>query len=158
MDNFSHYSKDGLPEMVDISGKDVSSRSARASGFLKMKKETIELIEKRLLPKGDPFEIAKIAGIMGAKRTSDLIPLCHPLLLSYVNVEISIDHGKNGVAVSSEVRLMGKTGAEMEALTAVSIAALTIYDMCKSVDKTVEIGEIRLVEKTGGKSGHFVNK
>lgn len=152
MKEFSHYSKDGTPVMVDISAKKTTMRTARAAGFVRLTAATLDLIEKRLLPKGDLFQIAKIAGIMAAKRNAELIPMCHPLALSFIDVTIVLDREKGGVGVHSEVRLEGKTGAEMEALMAVSIAALTVYDMCKAVDKTMVIEDIKLIEKTGGKS------
>ncbi|OHD65648.1 MAG: molybdenum cofactor biosynthesis protein C [Spirochaetes bacterium RBG_13_51_14] len=152
MKEFSHYSGDGTPVMVDISAKKATMRVAKATGFVWLQRSTLELIEKRLLPKGDLFQIAKIAGIMAAKRNAELIPMCHPLSLSYIDVAIELDYKTKGVRLNSEVRLEGKTGAEMEALTAVSIAALTVYDMCKAVDKSMVIGDIRLVEKKGGKS------
>ncbi len=138
--------------MVDISGKSITLRMARASGYVRLSRETIEMIEKNLLPKGNPFDIAKTAGIMAAKKTSDLIPLCHPLMISYVDLRLEIDREENSISISSEVRLESRTGAEMEALTAVSVAALTIYDMCKAVDKGIVISDIRLIEKKGGKS------
>jgi len=156
MSEFSHYSKDGSPEMVDISGKKETERLARATGFVKMQRSTIDLIEKKLLPKGNLFEIAKIAGIMAAKKNSELIPLCHPLALSYIDVSLHIDHEAGGISLNSEIRLSGKTGAEMEALTAVSVAALTVYDMCKAVDKAMIISDIKLVEKKGGKSDYSI--
>jgi cyclic pyranopterin monophosphate synthase len=152
MKEFSHYSADGMPVMVDISDKKVTMRTAKAAGFVRMQAPTLELIEKRLLPKGDLFQIAKIAGIMAAKRNAELIPMCHPLALSFVDVAIVLDYKDTGVRITSEVRLEGKTGAEMEALTAVSIAALTVYDMCKAVDKSMIIEDVKLVEKIGGKS------
>jgi cyclic pyranopterin phosphate synthase len=154
MPEFSHYSKDGTPVMVDISAKKVTMRTARATGFVRIQAATLDLIEKRLLPKGDLFQIAKIAGIMAAKKNAELIPMCHPLALSFIDVAIILDREKGGVRVNSEVRLEGKTGAEMEALMAVSIASLTVYDMCKAVDKTMVIEDITLIEKTGGKSDH----
>jgi cyclic pyranopterin phosphate synthase len=152
MKEFSHYSVDGNPVMVDISAKKATMRSAKATGFVRLRRPTLDLIEKRLLPKGDLFQIAKIAGIMAAKRNAELIPMCHPLSISFVDVSIVLDYKKSGVRINSEIRLEGKTGAEMEALTAVSIAALTVYDMCKAVDKGMIIEDIRLIEKTGGKS------
>ncbi len=158
MEEFSHYSDKGLPEMVDISGKDDTDRMARASGFIRIKGKTIDLIENKLLPKGNLFEIAKIAGIMGAKKTSELIPLCHPLFLTHIDIHIRINREKGGLELLSEVKLNGKTGVEMEALTAITVAALTIYDMCKAVDKTIIIEDIKLIEKMGGKSGHFIDK
>lgn len=152
MKEFSHYSEDGNPVMVDISAKKVTMRTAKATGFVRLMRETLDLIEKRLLPKGDLFQIAKIAGIMAAKRNAELIPMCHPLALSFIDVTLELDYDTCGVRISSEIRLEGKTGAEMEALTAVSIAALTVYDMCKAVDKTMIIEDVKLIEKTGGKS------
>jgi cyclic pyranopterin monophosphate synthase len=158
MNGFTHYSKDGKPEMVDVSGKSVTLRMARASGSVHLREETIEMIENNLLPKGDPFDIARTAGIMAAKKTSDLIPLCHPLMLSFVDIKLEINRENNSVFITSEVRLESKTGAEMEALTAVSVAALTIYDMCKAVDKEIVISDIMLIEKRGGKSDFFKPK
>lgn len=152
MADFSHYTDEGAPVMVDISSKKTTMRSARARGFVRVGAPTLELIEKRLLPKGDLFQIAKVAGIMAAKRNAELIPMCHPLSLSFVDVTIELDHEDTGVRIMSEVRLEGKTGAEMEALMAVSVAALTVYDMCKAVDKTMVIGDIALIEKRGGKT------
>lgn len=138
--------------MVDISHKKATMRVAKATGFVHVQKSTIDLIERRLLPKGDLFQIAKIAGIMAAKRNAELIPMCHPLALAFIDVAVELDHNKGGVRLVSEVRLEGKTGAEMEALTAVAIAALTVYDMCKAVDKNMIIEDIKLIEKKGGKS------
>ncbi len=152
MGEFSHYSGEGLSRMVDISGKKVTSRTARAAGFVKMNPATIELIKKNLIPKGNVFEVARIAGILAAKKTSDLIPMCHPLALNFIDIVIHVDSERGGVGIESEVRLDGKTGVEMEALTAVSVAALTIYDMCKAVDKSMSFENIRLTEKRGGKS------
>lgn len=154
MAEFSHFSEKGEPVMVDISHKKITMRTARATGFVRMQESTLELIKKRLLPKGDPFQIAKIAGIMAAKRNADLIPMCHPLALSFLDVHLELDTESCGVRINSEVRLDGKTGAEMEALTAVSIAALTVYDMCKAVDKSMVIGDVKLIEKKGGKSDY----
>lgn len=158
MDNFSHYDSDGKSVMVDISSKDITQRSAKAEASVHMKADTITAIEQKLLPKGEVFEVARIAGIMAAKKTSGLIPMCHPLLLNYVNVDLEIDKKNLLVHVTSEIRLSGKTGAEMEALVAASVAALTVYDMCKAVDKDMVIGECRLVEKRGGKSDYISSK
>jgi cyclic pyranopterin monophosphate synthase len=157
MTEFSHYSKDGSPVMVDVSDKKTTHRTAKATGFVKLQKGTLSLIERRLLPKGDLFQIAKIAGIMAAKRNAELIPMCHPLALSFIDVTVVLDYDACGVRIYSEIRLDGKTGAEMEALTAVSIAALTVYDMCKAVDKTMIIEDVKLVEKTGGKSDYSIS-
>jgi len=152
MKDFSHYSEDGRSTMVDIAEKPVTSRTARAEGFVQMKKSTLELLKNRVLPKGDAFEVARIAGIMSAKKTPELIPMCHQLNIEFVDVKIVPDYEKNFAKIESEVRLTGKTGAEMEALTAVSVSALTLYDMCKAVDKEMVISNISLIEKTGGKS------
>ncbi len=153
-ESFTHFSEEGQSRMVDIAGKEVTSRYARARGFVSMKPETVDLIRKRLLPKGDLFELARIAGIMAAKKNAELIPLCHPLELTFVDVAVAIDDDRQGIAISSEVRLKGRTGAEMEALTAVSVASLTVYDMCKAVDRDMVITDICLVEKRGGKSDY----
>ena len=143
--------------MVDISSKIPTERSARAGAFVKMDISTINTIENKLLPKGDVFEVARIAGMMAAKKTSDLIPMCHPLTLSFVNITIHINKNRSGVEIESEVKLSGKTGVEMEALIAVSVAALTVYDMCKAVDKNMIIGECRLLEKKCGKSDYLIS-
>lgn len=158
MNELSHYSEDGSSRMVDISGKSITLRTAKASGFVRMQPATLDLIEKKLMPKGNVFEVAKISGIMAAKKTSGLIPMCHPLLISHIDVKISLDVKRSGVEIESEVRLEGKTGVEMEALTAVSIAALTVYDMCKAVDKKMVIEDIKLMEKKGGKSDFSVER
>lgn len=156
MTDFSHYNSDGGAVMVDISHKAPTERYARACAFVKMDISTIKAIENKLLPKGDVFEVARIAGIMAAKKTSNLIPMCHPLMLTYINVKISINNEKSAVEIESEVKLSGKTGVEMEALTASSVAALTVYDMCKAVDKSMIIGGCRLIEKKGGKSDYLM--
>jgi cyclic pyranopterin phosphate synthase len=151
MSEFSHYNEQAKAVMVDISSKISTDRYARACSFVKMDSNTIDIIEKKLLPKGDIFEVARIAGIMAAKKTADLIPMCHSLNLSHVDVSIKINHDRSGIEIFSEVKLTGKTGVEMEALTAVSVTALTVYDMCKAVDKNMIISDCRLVEKRGGK-------
>ena len=156
MTEFSHYNDDGRAVMVDISPKVTSDRYAKAYAFVKMNIKTIDAIENKILPKGDVFEVARIAGIMAAKKTSDLIPMCHPLNLDHIDVSIKLIREKSGVEIYSEVKLNGKTGVEMEALTAASVAALTIYDMCKAVDKNMVIEDCRLIEKKGGKS-EFIN-
>jgi cyclic pyranopterin phosphate synthase len=155
MAEFSHYSAEGRSQMVDVSPKAVTARSARASGFVRMSADTIRMIVGNLLPKGNVFEASRLAGIMAAKETSSLIPLCHPLLINYVDVRIAIDEAAGGVRIDSEIKIEGKTGAEMEALTAVAVAALTVYDMCKAVDKEMSIENVRLLEKRGGKSDYF---
>lgn len=139
--------------MVDVGGKPVTERAARASGRVRMKPETAALIQDRAVAKGDVLEVARLAGIMAAKRTSDLIPLCHPLPLSSVTVNFNWDGTTLGIEATAKV--VGRTGVEMEALTAVAAAALTVYDMCKSVDRTMTIDAIRLEEKSGGQSGQF---
>ena len=151
----THFDESGASQMVDVGEKDVTSRVARAAGHVVMKPETLKLIQDRKLAKGDVFEVARLAGIMASKRTADLIPLCHPLALNKASIEFAVVNDRT-IRIESTVSVSGKTGVEMEALTAVSIAALTIYDMCKTVDRAMEIGPIHLVEKSGGKSGHFV--
>ncbi len=152
MGEFSHYTEDASSRMVDISEKEVTVRTAKASAFVKMQDETLHMIEAQLLPKGNVFEIARIAGIQAAKKTAEMIPMCHPLLISYIDISIAVNRERKGVAIRSVIKLDGKTGAEMEALTAVTVAALTVYDMCKAVDKTMLIEDIKLLEKRGGKS------
>ena len=141
--------------MVDITAKAETFRQAKASGIVQMDIRTLELIEKGQIAKGNVLTTAKIAGIMAAKKTGELIPLCHPLEVTAIDVNLEIDRNKSQIIIQSEVKNMGRTGVEMEALTAVSIAALTIYDMCKAVDKKIIIGNIMLLEKSGGKSGTF---
>ncbi|MDA1013205.1 MAG: cyclic pyranopterin monophosphate synthase MoaC [Planctomycetota bacterium] len=151
----THFDDSGASRMVDVGDKDVTSRIARAAGHVVMRPETLQLIQDRKLAKGDVFEVARLAGIMASKRTSDLIPLCHPLALNKAAIAFEILDERT-IRIESTVSVSGKTGVEMEALTAVSIAALTIYDMCKAIDRAMEIGPIHLVEKSGGKSGHFI--
>ena len=155
MSKLTHFDETGRAAMVDVSGKSVTSRKAVAVGQVKMAPETLALVQKGSNKKGDVFSVAELAGIMGAKKTSDLIPLCHPLPLSKVNVRIEIDEKLPGLTVSAETRTSGQTGVEMEALTAVSVACLTIYDMLKAADKSMIIGDILLAEKQGGKSGSW---
>ncbi len=151
----THIGASGEAHMVDVSAKGDTVRVAVAEGFVKMKPETLSTIHEGNAKKGDVIGTARIAGIMAAKQTSNLIPLCHPLMLSKVSVDISEDPDLPGLRVEATVKLTGKTGVEMEALTAVSVTCLTIYDMAKAVDKTMEIGGIRVMEKSGGKSGDF---
>lgn len=139
--------------MVDVGAKDVTSRTAEASGFVAMSEETIAAIRGRRTPKGDPLETARLAGIMAAKRTAELIPLCHSLALSHADVQITLDD--RGAQITATASTSAQTGVEMEALTAVSVAALTLYDMCKAIDRGMVIGEIRLERKTGGRSGEW---
>ena len=150
----SHLDERGAARMVDVSAKDDTDRTAIAEAFVAMQPETLALIQEGGVPKGDVFAVARIAGIMGAKRTSDLIPMCHPLPITGVTVDLEADGGDR-VRITARVRTTGKTGVEMEALTAVNVAALTVYDMCKAVDRAMRIDGIRLLEKQGGKSGHW---
>jgi cyclic pyranopterin phosphate synthase len=152
MSKLSHYDETGKVNMVDVSGKDVTTRRAIASGKVLLSAETVSTLKSQTNPKGDPLEIARIAGIMGAKKTSELIPLCHQLNLSKVNVTAEIRD--DGIYLEAEAITNAKTGVEMEALTAVSVAALTIYDMCKAVQKDIVITDIRLERKVGGKEDY----
>lgn len=151
----THFDETGKARMVDISDKEITKREAIATGSVFMKPETISLIKDRRVSKGDVLGVARIAGIMAAKKTSDLIPMCHPLNITSVSIDFFIDDEKNRIDIKTNVKVTGQTGAEMEALVATSVAALTIYDMCKSVDKDMVISEIMLLEKRGGKSGDF---
>ncbi|WP_325893364.1 cyclic pyranopterin monophosphate synthase MoaC [Grimontia sp. NTOU-MAR1] len=155
MSGFTHINASGEANMVDVSGKTETVREARAEAFVTMATETLALIVSGKHHKGDVFATARIAGIQAAKRTWDLIPLCHPLMLSKVEVSLEALPATSQVRIESVCKLSGKTGVEMEALTAASVAALTIYDMCKAVQKDMVISQVRLLEKTGGKSGHF---
>jgi cyclic pyranopterin phosphate synthase len=153
MAKLTHIGKGGEARMVDVSGKEVTRRTARASGAVSMRPETVAALREGRGPKGDPLESARIAGILAAKRTAELVPLCHPLALEHVDVDAELC--ESGVALASSVVVSDKTGAEMEALVAVSVAALTVYDMCKALDREMVIGPIRLEEKAGGKSGAY---
>ena len=155
MSGFSHFDDQGDAVMVDVSDKDVTSRTATAAGSIYMQPETLALIMNDGVAKGDVLSVARLAGIMGAKRTPDLIPLCHPLALSSVKVALACDPDRNAVDITATCKLNGRTGVEMEALTAVGVAALTVYDMCKAVDRGMRIGDIRLLHKAGGKSGEW---
>ncbi|WP_277962900.1 cyclic pyranopterin monophosphate synthase MoaC [Pseudomonas sp. RIT-To-2] len=150
----THLDSQGRANMVDVTDKAVTSREAVAEARVRMRPQTLKMIVDGEHPKGDVFAVARIAGIQAAKKTSDLIPLCHPLMLTSVKVELSAD-GEDAVLIRARCKLAGQTGVEMEALTAASIAALTIYDMCKAVDKGMVIETVRLLEKLGGKSGHY---
>ena len=154
----SHFDKKGAAKMVDISKKKITTRIAVAEGFIHMKKTTLDMIQKGLHKKGDVLSIARIAGIMGAKKTSELIPLCHPLNIEAINIDFEINNKANQINVIVKCKTSNKTGIEIEALTAVSICALTIYDMCKSVDRSMHIDNIRLLHKSGGKSGAYNKK
>ena len=155
--DLTHFDDSGASRMVDVGEKAVTSRMASASGKVVMQPETLRRIKDRGFAKGDVLEVARLAGIMAAKRTGDLIPLCHPLPLDGVTLEFSFPNEKS-VAIAAEVRVTAKTGVEMEALAAVSVAALTIYDMCKAMDRGMVISDIRLEAKSGGRSGHFVRE
>lgn len=152
MGELSHFDETGASRMVDVGAKSVSRRMARASGVVQMHAETLTLVRDKKAVKGDVLEVARLAGIMAAKRTAELIPLCHNLPLESVNIDFSFE-GEDKLHVVATVQIEAKTGVEMEALTAVSVAALTIYDMCKAVDRGITIGPIRLEEKSGGRSG-----
>lgn len=154
-EKLTHIDDRGNAQMVDVSDKDVTVREAIAEGLIHMRAETLELIVSGGHKKGDVLAVARIAGIQAAKKCADLIPLCHPLMLSSVKVELEPDADLPGVRIQARCKLAARTGVEMEALTAASVAALTVYDMCKAVDKDMEIGGIRLLEKTGGRSGDW---
>jgi cyclic pyranopterin phosphate synthase len=154
----THLDDSGHARMVDVSGKPDTSRTAIAKGEIVMLKDTLELIIDGSIAKGDVLGVAQLAGVMAAKRTADLIPLCHPLPLNHISVDFEFDIELPGIKMTASAKTIGKTGVEMEALTAVSVAALTIYDMAKSADKTMRIQNIRLVEKRGGRSGVVVNE
>ncbi|WP_045860648.1 cyclic pyranopterin monophosphate synthase MoaC [Teredinibacter purpureus] len=156
MNNLTHLNENGEAHMVDVGGKDITHRTATASSTITMQPETLAMITEGKHKKGDVFAVARIAGIQAAKKCSDLIPLCHPLMLTKIAVEIQPQPKKNTVVIRATCQLDGKTGVEMEALTAASIAALTIYDMCKAVDKGMIIGDTKLLEKIGGKSGTWI--
>lgn len=158
MSKLTHLDKHGRASMVDVGHKPDTERIAVAHGEVHMKKETFDLIRDGQIKKGDVLTIAQIAGISASKRTSDLIPLCHPLPLSKIDVDLTLDESLPGVIITATVKTIGKTGVEMEALTAVSVAALTIYDMAKAAEKTMRIQNVRLVEKHGGQSGDIVNE
>ena len=155
MSKLTHLNDQGEARMVDVSAKDVTQRTARAAGFVAMLPATLALVETGTAKKGDVLATARIAGIMAAKRTHELIPLCHPLLITKVTVDLEPSASPAGIAVRAEVGVAGQTGVEMEALTAVSVACLTIYDMLKAADKGMVIGPVRLLEKSGGRSGHW---
>ncbi|HNU86464.1 MAG: cyclic pyranopterin monophosphate synthase MoaC [Pseudomonadota bacterium] len=158
MPQFTHLDEKGRARMVDVSAKRATSREAVARGRVLMKPETARAIEKQTVAKGDVLAVAKIAGVMAAKRTSDLIPLCHPLEITAVDVAFRTDARRGEIEIEAAVRTRGRTGVEMEALTAVSAAALTIYDMCKAADRAMTLSDIQLVLKRGGKSGTFRRK
>lgn len=154
MSDLTHFDADGNPHMVDVGGKSVSAREAIATGIVSMKPETLRLIQDHKIEKGDVLQVARLAGIMSSKRVSDLIPLCHPICLDAAEIEFEIC-SETEIKVVATCRATDRTGVEMEALTSASVTALTIYDMCKSVDRGMTITQIRLEEKSGGKSGHY---
>ena len=151
--HLTHLDEQGRAKMVDVGDKDVTSREAVARGYVSIQPETARLIKEGLMKKGDVLTIAQLAGIMGAKKTSELIPLCHPLPLDRVDVDLELDESERRINVTATARTTARTGVEMEALTAVSVAALTLYDMCKSVDRGMRIEGVRLVQKRGGRNG-----
>ena len=155
MSDLSHIDPEGRARMVDVSAKDVTVRMARATGAIQMRRETLEAIRTNTLAKGDVLGVARIAGIMAAKRTAELIPLCHPIPLSDVTVEITLDDSLPGLRVEASAKTAAQTGVEMEAIVAVSVTLVTVYDMAKAVDRSMVIGEIFLAEKVGGRSGHW---
>ena len=154
MSSLSHFDEQGASRMVDVGAKEVTFRMARAENLVQMEPETLKRILDQSISKGNVFEVARLAGIMATKRTADLIPLCHPLGIDSVDIDLSAVDGRT-VRIEATVKVHGRTGVEMEALTAVSVAGLTIYDMCKSIDRTMTLGPTRLLEKLGGKSGRF---
>lgn len=154
----THMNAEGRARMVDVTGKDDTDRMARAQSVVYMKAETLEMIEKGTISKGDVLAVAQVAGIMAAKRTSELVPMCHPLFITSADLHFEFDKSGSCLRIFSQVKTTGKTGVEMEALTAASVAALTVYDMCKAVDRWMIIGDIQLDEKSGGKSGHITRE
>lgn len=158
MSDFTHFNEEGRAKMVDVGDKPQNKRTAVAAGHVLVNEETFALIKNGGMKKGDVLTVAQIAGVMGAKQTPSLIPMCHPILLSGINLHLSINEERKSVDIEATVRCDGKTGVEMEALTAVSAAALTVYDMCKAVQKDMVIADIRLLSKTGGVHGDFVRE
>lgn len=155
MSDLTHIDDEGRAKMVDVSSKPITARMARATGSIQMKRETLDAIRANTTPKGDVLGVARLAGIMAAKRTSELIPLCHPIPLTDVSVEITIDETLPGLRVEAAAKTAAQTGVEMEAIVAVSVSLVTVYDMAKAVDRSMVIGEISLAEKVGGRSGHW---
>ena len=158
MDDFTHFNEEGRARMVDVSEKSETDRVAVAAGRVKVNAETFALIKSGGMKKGDVLGTAQIAGIMGAKKTPDIIPMCHPIMISGVDIDFELNEAELSVEITATAKCTGATGVEMEALTAVSVAALTVYDMCKAVQKDMEITDIRLLKKSGGKSGDFVRE
>ena len=155
MGELSHFNEKGFARMVDVTDKSITSRSATATGKVKLAKETFEAVKVGKLKKGDVLAVAQVAGIMGAKKTYEIIPMCHPIIITSVDIDFDLDDEKSEINILATVKCKGETGVEMEALNAVSVAALTIYDMCKAIQKDIEISEISLKTKTGGKSGTY---
>ena len=158
MRKLSHLDDQGRARMVDVSDKDITSRIAVARGTIHMRAETLALIRANKIEKGDVFSVARVAGIMAAKKTSELIPMCHPLNITSVEIDLTLAENPARVEIEASVRVSGKTGVEMEAMAAVAVAGLTIYDMCKAVDREIEIAAVRLLRKEGGKSGTYVRR
>lgn len=158
MPKHTHIDEEGRVRMVDVTEKKPTVRTAMAGGMISMNPETFELIQNQKVKKGNVLETARIAGVMAAKKTAELIPMCHPLNITHIQVDFSPDDAKNCIGIEASVRAIDQTGVEMEAITAVSVAALTIYDMCKATDKEMTITKIQLLKKTGGKSGTYVRK
>ena len=158
MSDFTHFNEQGRAKMVDVGEKPISQRVAVAGARVLVNEKTFELIKSGGMKKGDVLTVAQIAGVMGAKRTPDIIPMCHPILMDGINLELSLDEKRLSVEIKAEVRCDGRTGVEMEALSAVSIAALTVYDMCKAVQKDMVISDVRLLSKTGGVHGDYYRK
>ena len=156
MSDLTHFDDKGNPKMVDVSNKQSTKRIAQASGFVKMKLSTLKTILNKNISKGDVLQIARLAGIMASKKTSSIIPLCHPILIDSISVDLKPYLKNSKIKITSNITCRGATGVEMEALTAVSASALTIYDMCKSIDRSIEILEIKLIKKSGGKSGEWI--
>ena len=155
MSDLSHIDGEGRARMVDVSGKDVTVRLARATGAIRMQRETLDAIRANTIAKGDVLGVARLAGIMAAKRTSELVPLCHPIPLSDIRIDITLDEALPGLRVEATAKTAAQTGVEMEAIIAVSVTLVTVYDMAKAVDRSMVIGEILLAEKLGGRSGHW---
>jgi len=155
MSDLSHVDGEGRARMVDVSGKDVTVRMARATGAIRMQRETLDAIQANTIAKGDVLGVARLAGIMAAKRTSELVPLCHPIPLSDIRIDITLDDALPGLRVEATAKTAAQTGVEMEAIIAVSVTLVTVYDMAKAVDRSMVIGEILLAEKLGGRSGHW---
>ncbi|PKM83348.1 MAG: cyclic pyranopterin monophosphate synthase MoaC [Firmicutes bacterium HGW-Firmicutes-14] len=158
MEELTHFNPEGRARMVDVTGKDETVRVAVARGEVRMKPETLRTVKEGGIAKGDVLAVAQVAGIMAAKRTGTIIPMCHPLFITGVDLDFSLNEKESRIEIQATVKVTGKTGVEMEAMTAVSVAGLTIYDMCKAIDKDMVIENIRLAEKTGGKSGHYVRE